>query len=211
MSNYVAVNHKGKTYHLFNARKMPVGRIAMNISQFIRGKHKPSYNPQQYSDGDTCIVVNMENPLFTGRKSQQKLYRHHTGYPGGLKEYTYKTVLEKNPERIMKDAILGMLPKNKLRTDILKKHVVMFRGAYHTFHNVGLPQFTDAIQKDFNEELGFNDFSPEHNVITFTSAKDGSVPEEFKDVKQEIDHTISEPQYMKTKTHLQPKTNFKLA
>lgn len=57
----------------------------------------------------------------------------------------------------MKDAILGMLPKNKLRTDILKKHVVLIRGPYHTYNNVGLPQFTDAIPKDYNEELGFND------------------------------------------------------
>ena len=111
----------------------------------------------------------------------------------------------------MNDAILGMLPKNKLRASILKQHVTLYRGPYHTYHNVGLPQFTDAIPKDYNEELGFNSLDPEDNVITFTSAKDGSVPEEFKDFKQNIDPSISEPQYMKTKTHVEAKSNFALA
>lgn len=100
-SCYVAVNHKGKTYHLFNAKRMPLGRIAAACSQFMRGKHKPGYDPKSFENGDKCIVVNMSDPFMTGRKRQHKLYRHHTGYPGGLKEYTFKHVLETNPERIM--------------------------------------------------------------------------------------------------------------
>ena len=122
----------GTTYHLFNAQRVPVGRMAVLISQYIRGKNKPTYVANQYQDGDKCVVVNMSDPLFTGRKRQQKIYRHHTGYPGGLKEYNFKTILEKNPERILHDAVMGMLPKNTLRKDIIKKNVIMFRGPYHT-------------------------------------------------------------------------------
>jgi len=88
-SQYVAVNHQGTTYHLFNAARMPVGRMAVIISQAIRGKNKPTYSTLDYHNGDKCIVINMAEPYFTGRKKKQKVYRHHTGYPGGLKEYTY--------------------------------------------------------------------------------------------------------------------------
>lgn len=94
---------------------MPVGRMAVLISQFIRGKNKPTYHTRGYEDGDKCIVVNMADPLLTGRKREQKIYRHHTGFPGGLKEFTFKHVIENNPERVLEEAVMGMLPKNKLR------------------------------------------------------------------------------------------------
>jgi large subunit ribosomal protein L13 len=74
----------------------------------------------------------MADPFFTGRKRQQKVYRHHTGYPGGLKEITFKQVVEKRPERVLEEAVMGMLPKNKLRKDIIKG-LVMFREPYHTY------------------------------------------------------------------------------
>lgn len=70
MSQYVAVNSKGKTYHLFNAKRMPVGRMAVMIAEFIRGKHKPGYVQNNFVNGDKCIVVNMQDPMFTGRKRQ---------------------------------------------------------------------------------------------------------------------------------------------
>jgi len=94
----VAVNHKGTTYHLFNAKRMPIGRIAVLASQFIRGKHKPGYCPNNYSDGDKVVVVNMADPLMTGRKRLDKIYRHHTGYAGGLKEIMIKEMVERKPE-----------------------------------------------------------------------------------------------------------------
>ena len=106
--------------------------MAVLISQFIRGKNKPTYITSEYHNGDKCVVVNMSDPFMTGRKRQQKIYRHHTGYPGGLKEYNFKAVLEKNPERILVDAVSGMLPKNTLRKDIIKKNLIMYRGPYHT-------------------------------------------------------------------------------
>ena len=113
--------------------------MAESISQFIRGKHKPTYVTNNYHKGDKCIVVNMGQPLLTGRKCQLKKYRHHTGYPSGLKEFSYKEMLEKNPDRILVDAVKGMLPRNKLREPIINKNLKIFRGPYHTYHNYGLP------------------------------------------------------------------------
>ena len=199
----------GTTYHLFNAQRVPVGRMAVLISQYIRGKNKPTYVANQYQDGDKCVVVNMSDPLFTGRKRQQKIYRHHTGYPGGLKEYNFKTILEKNPERILHDAVMGMLPKNTLRKDIIKKNLIMFRGPYHTMQDVGLPQFTDAIPENININLGLN-LNKEDNYIEFKTARDGSVPEEFKDFEQNIDETMGEPLIYQKKTHTEDRANFKL-
>ena len=147
---------------------------------------------------------------MTGRKRQQKLYRHHTGYPGGLKEFTFKEIVESNPERILTDAVSGMLPKNKLRKDIIAKNLVMFRGPYHTYHHVGLPQFTEPKPRDINEEMGLDGFSKDTHVVTYTASRDGSVPEEFKDLPQEIDPSIGEPLLFKEKTHTEARENFYL-
>lgn len=78
MSSYVAVNHQGTTYHLFNAKRMPLGRMAVLISQYIRGKHKPGYESNNFKNADKCVVVNMGNPLLSGNKKSYKVYRHHT-------------------------------------------------------------------------------------------------------------------------------------
>jgi len=67
------------------------------------------------------------------------LYRHHTGYPGGLKEYTFKHILERNPRRILIDAVKGMLPRNKLRDVVIEKKLKIYEGAYHSYNNIGLP------------------------------------------------------------------------
>lgn len=191
---------------------MPVGRMAVLISQFIRGKNKPTYIPRGYNDGDKCVVINMADPLFTGRKREQKIYRHHTGYPGGLKEFTFKHIVETNPERVLVEAVSGMLPKNKLRKDIIKKNLIMFRGAYHTMQDVGLPQFTEPLPGDINQEfeIGPEAIVKNDHVVRFTSAPDGSVPEEFKDLRQDIDSSISEPLMWRKKTHTEDRQNVKL-
>lgn len=141
-SCYVVVHHKGMTYHLFNAKRMPIGRIAVVCSQVIRGKNKPGYDPKGYKNPDKCVIVNMGDPYMTGRKRQQKVYRHHTGYPGGLKEFTFKDVLAKDPNRILNEAIQGMMPKNSLRHDPMK-HITIFHGPYHDLDHLTLPQFRD--------------------------------------------------------------------
>lgn len=215
-SIYCAVSHKGHTYHLFNAKRMPIGRMATMIAQLIRGKHKPGYkfnatgaSEKSRNIFDTCIVVNMGDPLMTGRKMQQKVYRHHTGYPGGLKEFSYKHVRETNPERILNEAVMGMLPKNKLRDDILKKGLVMFRGQYHTYHHVGLPQFTDPVPANVNELTGLLEPTPETHKIIFASNPEEPLPEEFKDFKVDIDPTIALPIYARDKTQTRVKKMLK--
>lgn len=182
---------------------MPIGRMAVLISQYIRGKNRPGYTNREYVNCDKCIVVNMSDPLFTGRKRQQKVYRHHTGYPGGLKEYSFKHILETKPERILVEAVEGMLPKNKLRSDVVKKNLIMFREPYHTFHNI-LPQFTEPLPKDINELTGLNDLKerPENLVIKYAS---GEIPEEFKNLEVDIDETLDTPIPLRSKTHYTPK------
>ncbi|CAG8535227.1 11146_t:CDS:2 [Funneliformis caledonium] len=103
-----------RVWHLVDAKQRILGRMATGIATTLMGKHKPIYDPA--SDcGDYVVVINAKEVMVTGRKAEQKLYRHHTGYPGGLKEIVFKDLLEKNPEEIVRKAVSGMLPKNKLR------------------------------------------------------------------------------------------------
>lgn len=187
---------------------MPIGRIAVVCSQVIRGKNKPGYDPKGYKNPDKCIIVNMGDPYMTGRKRQQKIYRHHTGYPGGLKEYTFKDLLAKDPNRILNDAIQGMMPKNSLRNDPMK-NIKIFHGPYHNLDHLTLPQFTEPLPEDINDHLGFNDITAENSKIIFSA--DGTIPDEYKDLPQEIDSSIAEPLGFKEKTHSVHPQNFKLA
>jgi len=135
----------------------------------------------------------MGDPLMTGRKMQQKIYRHHTGYPGGLKEFSYKHIRETNPDRILVEAVMGMLPKNKLREDLVKKSLVMIHGQYHEYHHVGLPQFTDPKPENVNELTGLAGISKDTHKVVFTSDRNNQVPEEFKDFEMDFDDTIDLP------------------
>ena len=81
----------------------------------MRGKHKPIYDQTKANLGDVCVVVNAANLLVTGRKMEQKLYRHHTQHAGGLKEYNMRSLIEKDPYRVIYRAIKGMIPKNHIR------------------------------------------------------------------------------------------------
>eukprot|EP00004_Rigifila_ramosa_P002364 TRINITY_DN12460_c0_g1_i1.p1 TRINITY_DN12460_c0_g1~~TRINITY_DN12460_c0_g1_i1.p1 ORF type:complete len:231 (-),score=42.78 TRINITY_DN12460_c0_g1_i1:101-718(-) len=98
---------------------MPVGRLASQAATLLMGKHKPIYHPTAVECGDRVIVVNASKAILTGDKLQQKLYRHHTGWPGGLKEISAGYMLQRFPDRIISRAISGMLPKNKLRRERL--------------------------------------------------------------------------------------------
>ena len=89
------------------------GRLASRVAHILRGKHKPEFTP--HADmGDYVIVVNADKLVFTGNKLDQKVYYRHTGYPGGLKETTYRTLMETRPEFALEHAVKGMLPKNSL-------------------------------------------------------------------------------------------------
>ena len=105
---------EGLKFRLVDAKGEVVGRLASQIAQILMGKDKPTYAPWR-DDGDVVVVINAAHIEFTGRKWDSKLYRWHTGYPGGLKERTARDQFERKPDFILREAVLGMLPKNNLR------------------------------------------------------------------------------------------------
>ncbi|KAN0044862.1 hypothetical protein ACTA71_006388 [Dictyostelium dimigraforme] len=100
-------------WHVIDASGHRVGRLATKISELLRGKHKPTYDKSAtLESGDFVVVLNAHKVEFTGKKWDQKLYRKHSGYPGGLKETVAKDMLKSNPEHIIRHAVMGMIPKN---------------------------------------------------------------------------------------------------
>ena len=114
---------------LVNAEGKTLGRLASEIAQVLRGKHKPIYSPH-LDCGDFVVVVNAEKVQVTGRKLDQKMYYRHTGYPGGIKSISLRNQLQKHPERVLQAAVRGMLPKNRLGRKMLKK-LKVYAGDSH--------------------------------------------------------------------------------
>ncbi|HCC68715.1 MAG TPA: 50S ribosomal protein L13 [Nitrospiraceae bacterium] len=118
-----------KKWHLVDASGMVLGRLASKIATILRGKDKPIFTPH-VDTGDFVIVINAEKVMLTGNKLQNKIYSHHSGYPGGLKQEALKDLMKRKPEQVITKAVWGMLPKNKLGRDQLKK-LKVYRGAKH--------------------------------------------------------------------------------
>ena len=118
-----------REWYLIDAEGKTLGRLASEIAKILRGKHKPIYSPH-LDCGDYVIVINAEKIRVTGRKLDQKIYYRHSGYPGGLKSITLREQLAKHPERVIKAAVKGMLPKNRLGRKMLKK-LKVYAGASH--------------------------------------------------------------------------------
>ncbi len=116
-------------WFLVNAEGKTLGRLASEIAQVLRGKHKPIYTPH-LDCGDFVIVVNAEKVQVTGRKLDQKMYYRHTGYPGGIKSISLRNQLQKHPERVLEAAVRGMLPKNRLGRKMFKK-LKVYAGNSH--------------------------------------------------------------------------------
>ena len=114
---------------VFDASDKILGRFATKIADKLRGKDKPTFTPH-VDGGDFVIVINADKLKVTGNKAEQKKYYKHSLYPGGLKEKSYKEVLESTPERIIENAVKGMLPKNKLGKSIIKK-LKVYSGSEH--------------------------------------------------------------------------------
>lgn len=114
---------------LVDAEGQVLGRLASQIAARLRGKHKPVFTPH-VDTGDFVVVVNADKVRFTGRKLDQKVYYRHSNYPGGLKSETLKERLEKKPEEVVRDAVWGMLPKNRLGRTLIKK-LKVYSGAEH--------------------------------------------------------------------------------
>lgn len=118
-----------RDWYLVDAQDLVLGRLASQIANVLRGKNKAIYTPS-VDTGDFVIVVNADKIALTGRKLSDKIYYSHSGFPGGLKEITAGKLLEKKPEDIIKTAVKGMLPKNKLARHMLKK-LKIYAGASH--------------------------------------------------------------------------------
>lgn len=130
MSTFMA--NKGnivRKWYILDAAGKPLGKTAATAAVLLRGKHKPEYTP--HADcGDFVVIVNAEQAVLTGKKLEQKMYRTHSGYPGGLKETRYRILMQTKPELAMKLAVRGMMPRNIITKDSLAR-LKIFRGAEH--------------------------------------------------------------------------------
>ncbi|MBQ6304172.1 MAG: 50S ribosomal protein L13 [Clostridiales bacterium] len=130
MATYVATKDSiERKWLVIDAEGMVLGRLATEVARLLRGKHKPTYTPF-LDTGDNVIVINASKVILTGNKLDDKKYRHHSGFPGGLKEVDYRTMMAKNPEKAVELAVKGMLPKNTLGRQMFRKlHV--YAGPEH--------------------------------------------------------------------------------
>jgi large subunit ribosomal protein L13 len=126
MAKPAEVDHK---WYVIDATDQTLGRLSSEVASMLRGKHKPIYTPH-VDTGDFIIVINASKIRLTGNKLAQKKLRWHTGYPGGLKEIDYGTLLQKKPEKIIEAAVKGMLPHNHLGSAMFKK-LKVYRGSEH--------------------------------------------------------------------------------
>lgn len=122
---------------LVDAEGQTLGRIATEIATRLRGKHKPEYTPH-VDTGDFVVVINAEKVRVTGNKSKDKMYHHHTGFPGGLKSFSFEKLIDRAPERVLKLAIKGMLPRTPLGRAMFKK-LKVYAGTEHP-HAAQQPQ-----------------------------------------------------------------------
>ena len=118
-----------KKWYVIDAANRPLGRTASEAAKLLRGKHKPTFTPNA-DCGDYVIIINCKDAVLTGRKLDQKIYRHHSGYIGGMKETSARVMMDNTPEKAMMLAIKGMLPKNSLGRQTIKK-LRIYAGSEH--------------------------------------------------------------------------------
>jgi large subunit ribosomal protein L13 len=119
----------GRKWYVVDATGLNLGRMAAQIALILRGKHKPIFAPH-IDTGDFVIVINAEKLSVTGDRMETKLYRRHSQYPGGFKEFTLREMMNKRPERVIELAVKGMLPHNKLGRQMIKK-LKVYKGGAH--------------------------------------------------------------------------------
>ena len=122
-------NEIERKWYIIDAANKPLGRVATEAAKLLRGKHKPTYTPNM-DNGDHVIILNCKDVILTGKKLDQKIYRHHSGYIGRIKETPARVMMDKNPEKAMMLAVKGMLPHNSLGRQMLKKARI-YAGSEH--------------------------------------------------------------------------------
>jgi len=126
-----------RDWYIVDATDKVLGRLASTVAFRLRGKHKPEFTPHM-DVGDYIIVINAEKIRVTGKKATDKMYYHHSGFPGGIKSISFEKLLEKKPEEIIRKAVKGMLPKKSLGRQMLKK-LKIYSGTEH-LHTAQQPQ-----------------------------------------------------------------------
>ncbi|MEO8200772.1 MAG: 50S ribosomal protein L13 [Gemmatimonadota bacterium] len=117
-------------WHVVDAEGVPLGRLASQVAQLIRGKHKPTFTPHM-DGGDFVVVINASKVKLTGRKMEQKRYFSHSGYMGHESFTPVKNLLDKHPDRVIRKAVFGMLPKNSLAKQHMRGKLKVYAGAEH--------------------------------------------------------------------------------
>ena len=131
--NNTTYNLKGneieRKWYVIDAANKPLGRVATEAAKLLRGKHKPTYTPNMDA-GDHVIIINCDEVVLTGKKLDQKIYRHHSGYIGGMKETTAREMMNRSSEKVMTLAVTGMLPHTRLGRQMAKK-LRVYAGSEH--------------------------------------------------------------------------------
>lgn len=140
-------------WYLVDAKNQTLGRLATRIATVLNGKHKVAWSPHQVHS-DHIIVINAQSIVLTGKKSQQKEYVRHSGFLGHMKRTPFARLLEKSPATIIEHAVRGMLPRNRLRPEMMK-HLHVFRGATHP-HEAQTPQPLDEAFSSSPQSLSLN-------------------------------------------------------
>jgi large subunit ribosomal protein L13 len=133
-----------KEWFVVDATGQTLGKLAVQIANILRGKHKPTYTPH-VDAGDFVVVINAEKITVSGKKREQKNYVHHTGYPGGFRSVSFKDLQAKHPDRIISKAVKGMLPHNRLGRQLIKK-LKVYAGEAHP-HQAQQPKVLSTISK----------------------------------------------------------------
>ena len=138
MKTYMAKpNEVERKWFVVDAEGKTLGRLSSEIAKILRGKHKPEFTPH-VDTGDFVIVINAQKIEVTGKKLDNEFYRYHTGHPGGLKEISYRRMRDEKPEMFIYNAVKGMLPKNRLGSQIVKK-LKVYAGPEHD-HDAQKPE-----------------------------------------------------------------------
>ena len=126
-----------RQWWVVDAANMPLGRVASQVAAILRGKTKPDYTPH-FDNGDYVIVINTDQMILTGNKLEDKYYYRHSGYPGGLKQTAYKDLMKNKSDFVLEKAVTGMLPKNSLGRNMIKK-LKVYKGSEHP-HSAQCPK-----------------------------------------------------------------------
>ncbi|PIQ24433.1 50S ribosomal protein L13 [bacterium (Candidatus Blackallbacteria) CG17_big_fil_post_rev_8_21_14_2_50_48_46] len=144
-TTYSAKKHElSKEWFVIDASGQTLGKLAVQVANILRGKHKPTYTPH-VDAGDFVVVINAEKIAVSGKKRDQKQYIHHTGYPGGFRSVAFKDLQAKHPDRIIFKAVKGMLPHNRLGRQLVKK-LKVYAGAAHP-HEAQQPKVFSQASK----------------------------------------------------------------